>query len=135
MAKGKVTYKSYRKEVDARMKKANNSGLILMGEFFISAIVLAMTRLGIVDTGRLRASMSYVVGKVTSFGKLHHSKDKIERSDKPVGEAEQNKLVIGSNVNYSYYQEKLRPHIKPSVLNNIEQARKLFNEAYEKEMK
>ena len=135
MAKGKVTYKSHKKEVKIKMQKARESSLVLVGEFLISTIALAMTRLGIVDTGRLRASISYVVGKVSSFGKLQYSKDELNQKDRPIGVGEGTKLVVGTNVFYAIFQEKLRPYLKPSAIRNIGQIRKLFLDSYEKEMK
>jgi hypothetical protein len=135
MAKSKVTYKSNVKEMKKLMEEANHAALLMIGEFIISIIVLTMTRLKIVDTGRLRASISYVVGKYSSFGKTKTIAGKPNAEDRPEGIGKEDRIIIGTNVRYAARQEDLRPYMRPSVVRNIAKIRELYHDVYERKMK
>lgn len=134
MAKSKITYKSHSEEMQRLMDKSRKAALLMVGEFILSTIVLKMTKLGIVDTGRLRASMSYIVGKFSSFGKKVESTDKLNQKDKPRGAGKEDRIVFGTNVRYAEKQEKLRPYMKPGVEESIQMAIKLFHDVYKRVM-
>ena len=133
--KSKITYKDNSQDIKKLMKEANHVALLMVGEFLISIIVLRMTKLKIVDTGRLRASITYVVGKFSSFGKTKTIAGKPEAEDKPVGEGLDDRIIIGTNVHYAAINEERKPFIRPSVVENISGIRKLYHEVYERMMK
>jgi len=130
MNKSKITYKSHSKEMQKLMKKANHEALLMVGEFLISIIVLKMTKLKIVDTGRLRASITYVVGKFSSFGKTKTIAGKPEAEDKPIGEGLDDRIIIGTNVHYAAINEERKPYLRPSAVENIAEIKKLYREVY-----
>ncbi len=103
-------YKSYRTEVDEKIKKASTKSLIAVGLFLVGK----MKWLVPVDTGRLKSSLNYdVEDKSLYFGS---------------GE------VDGQPVYYATFAEKNRPFIKPSVFNNTNDISRIVNKVFRKEL-
>jgi len=127
-------YKSYRKEVDKKMDKAITDSLEAVGLQAQRNVTLKIKQNRQVDTGRMRASVTYVTGdkrgniNADLSGVLHGG-------DKPKGILPKNTLHIGTNVKYAIWQEKINPFLKPAIINFKKQYVKLFQSVFERVMK
>lgn len=87
-------YKSYRGEVEQAMKEAMQTSLEAVGLEGQRDVTMKITDNKQVDTGRMRASISYI------------------QEDKSVH--------IGTNVEYAPMQEKINPFLTPAIKNNMD---------------
>jgi hypothetical protein len=129
-----MKYKSYKKDVLKKMKQASNVALEATGLEAQRDITNKITANTQVDTGRMRASITYITGdkkgdiKTDNYGIKHNE-------DKPFGKLPDDTLHIGTNVKYAMYQEKFKPFLKPSIINNFRKYSKMMNEIFAKVMR
>lgn len=126
-----MKYESNRNKIDQAMQKAAMDALEAVGLEAQRDLTLKITDNKQVDTGRLRASMTYVAGdrvgniKADNKGILHNE-------DKPSGKLDYGTLHIGSNVHYAQKQEKAKPYLVPTVKSNISKYRNMIQDIYKK---
>lgn len=122
-------YKSYRKEVEERLKQASETSLEAVGLEAQRDVTLKITDNKQVDTGRMRASVTYIAGE--KQGKVKPDLMGIVHAmDNPTGTLPKNTLHVGSNVHYSIWQEKKKPFITPIFQNNIKQYTDMMMDIY-----
>lgn len=127
-------YKSYKKDVEKAMKHGYENGLIKVGLLMQRIGAEILTKFGHVDTGRLRASLTYVVGY--KVGKLGRDKRGVKHSqDKPKGRVRDKELHVGTNVEYAAKIERLHSFIKNPVKLNIKKINEILNESMEEALK
>lgn len=113
-----MKYKSYKDEVIKRMKEAAESSLEATGQEAQRDVILKVTANQQVDTGRMRASVTYVAGKKRG-SILPDLKGKLHNEDNPKGSLPEDTLHIGTNVHYAIWQEKKQPFLAPVIKNNL----------------
>lgn len=109
-----IKYDDNSKVVKSEFKAKKTKILYAMGLKWLEICTKIITRNGIVDTGRLRASLSFITPKDNGGNGAFKNEDKIN------GRAEEDNLIVGSNVKYASRQEltnKKGSFIRPSVLN------------------
>ncbi len=125
-----MKYKSNKKDVEKALHKGTKNGLIKVGLFLQGAASL----LSPVDTGRLRASITYVVEDV--IGDVKRDKNGVKHpDDKPNGTVKRNTLHFGSNVDYAPFQEKQNPFLEPAIKKAKRKIEDIINSSIEKELK
>lgn len=86
------------------LKKKTEDALYVMGINAVEGSVDAITREDspdkAVDTGRLRASISFITPDQSGGGEINQNS---QSGDKLTGKAPNNAVVVGSNVNYAAY--------------------------------
>lgn len=113
-----MAYKSYKDDVLKRIKEASMTSLEATGQEAQRDVILKVTNNKQVDTGRMRASVTYIAGKKRGnvmpdlLGKVHSE-------DSPRGSLPEDTLHIGTNVHYAIWQEKKNPFLAPTIKNNI----------------
>lgn len=127
-------FKSYKRDVEKAIEEGIRDGLNLVGLQLQAQASRNITNQGQVDTGRMRASITYVTedvkGKIASDNKgITHN------SDKASGKAPKKSLYIGSNVEYAPQQEKRNSFIKRAVTQQKNNISKLINGAIERSLK
>lgn len=135
MIKASVNVKSRIPDVMKALERAQQQGLIAGAEMIESDAKKTMTDKGIVDTGRLRGSLSYTVndGQTVGYEPVEGSAD-----DDPVRAGEKNTAIIGTNVFYGKFIEfgtskmKARPFLRPAFDANVAKIKKLFINLYQK---
>lgn len=108
-----VKYEDNSKYIQKEFKAKKTKILYAMGLKWLEICTKIITRNGIVDTGRLRASLSFITPKDNAGNGGFKGGDKIS------GRAEEDNLIVGSNVKYAAKQEltnKKGSFIRPSVL-------------------
>ncbi|HSH36082.1 hypothetical protein [Schnuerera sp.] len=124
-------YKSYKKEILEAIKEASETSLEAVGLEAQRDVTLKITGNKQVDTGRMRASVTYVAGdkkgQVTADlqGNIHSE-------DNPQGQLSKDTLHIGSNVKYAPKQEKTRPFLEPTVKNNMKRYSDMMQDIFTK---
>ena len=123
-------YKSYKKDVEEALDKGKVNGLIKAGMFLQGASSL----LSAVDTGRLRASITYVVDE--NIGKIGRDKKGVTHSkDKPTGKGNKDTLYYGSNVEYAPKQEKIKSFLKSPLFNHKSKIQEMIQKEVERSLK
>lgn len=108
-------FKDYTSDAVRRFDLASKMALETIGELVRSESVDLITKKGIVDTGRLKASMDYDVGK--------------------------GKVRVGTPITYALFHEmgtrklKGRPFLKPAVLGKVEAIKKAVSLIFKKVIK
>jgi len=126
--------KIYLDEVSSAIEEGIKEGLNLVGLQLQSQAIRNITNQGQVDSGRMRASITYVTedvkGEIASDNKgVTHNKDRAS------GSAPTKSLYIGSNVEYAPQQEKVNSFIERAVTQQKSNIGKLMNEAMERSLK
>ena len=125
-----MKYKSFANEVVEAMNAASETALEGTGLEIQRDITNKITINKQVDTGRMRASVTYVAGnKVGNVGK------EAEPQDKPSGSLSQDTLHVGSNVEYAPAQEKANPFLQPIISKNIGRYTDMLSDIYTKLVK
>ncbi len=128
-----MKFKSYSKEVKAQILEASETSLEAVGLEAQRDVTLKITSNQQVDTGRMRASVTYIVGdkkggiRADNFGNTHNE-------DLPEGKLKKNILHVGTNVEYAPAQEKRRPFLGPTIKNNMKKYSNMANDIFIKLM-
>lgn len=109
-------------------------GLMEVGKAWLARCTIQITNLKVVDTGRLRASLSFITPK-DKGGNIPVANSKPE--DQLSGHSEKNSITVGSNVPYARINETggARRPARPFLTNSIMQAGNLFQEVFDKVLK
>lgn len=139
----KVKLENNKKKVLNDFNEQCEVGLYKMGLLWLSNVTEIITSRysnarggnGIVDTGRLRASMSFITSQ---FSDKNKSVKESNSKDYVKGKANDNQLIVGTNVEYGNYiesgtsKQKARPFLKPSLLENTKDYEKIFKDSIQK---
>src|SRR5690554_7881096 len=100
-----MKYKSYKDDVIKRLKEASMTALETTGLEAQRDVNMKITANRQVDTGRMRASVTYIAG--SKLGKVMPDLSGTTHSeDNPKGSLPEDTLHIGTNVHYAIWQEK-----------------------------
>lgn len=113
-----IKFENNTKKVKENWKGKKEKILFAMGLKWQEIASKVITRNGIVDTGRLRGSLTFITP--TQKGGSINSVPSNEPNDYLNGSAPEDSIIVGSNVNYAAKQEfenKKGAFIKPSVMN------------------
>lgn len=108
-----IKFEDNSKFIKSEFEVKKNKILYAMGLKWLEICTKIITVNGIVDTGRLRASLSFIT-PIESGGN-----GAIETGDDITGRSEEGSIIVGSNVKYAAKQEltnKKGSFIKPSIL-------------------
>ena len=108
-----IKFESNSKFIKEEFKIKKNKILYAMGLKWLEICSKIITVNGIVDTGRLRASLSFITPSESGGNGANEIGDSI------TGRSEEGSIIVGSNVVYAAKQEltnKKGSFIKPSVL-------------------
>ena len=124
-------YKSYKKEVLQAMKEASESSLEAVGLEAQRDVSLKITDNKQVDTGRMRASVTYIAGDKS--GKVQADNEgNVHSEDNPNGTLPKDTLHIGSNVKYAIKQEKVKPFLNATVNSNMKRYTDMMTDIFTK---
>lgn len=126
-------YKSYKKDVKKALSKSYHDALYKIGLDWQRFASIIITGNGNVDTGRLRASIAFVVGDTVGRNKQYNGD--IDSKDIPKGKTAENVLQIGTNVKYAPSIEKKYPFLKPAFMMNKKVYQKILDDTIEGELK
>lgn len=109
------TYKSYRKEVNAEIKRRKTRTLTAIGLYLVGIMKLLVP----VDTGRLKSSLTYdVEGYLLNFG--------ASSSESSGAKDVFYFILIELGTKYS----KAQPFVRPAVFDNVENINTLANKTF-----
>lgn len=124
-------YKSYKKEVEQAIKDAMETSLEAVGLEAQRDVTLRITDNKQVDTGRMRASVTYVAGG--KLGTVSADNEGVTHGeDNPRGNLPKDTLHIGTNVRYAPKQEKKKPFLTPVVKNNMKRYTDMMGDIFAK---
>lgn len=128
----KVT--SHKDEVIKEKNEAIKKALEAVGIQAQGDVVAVITQKGIVDTGRLRDSITYATA---------HKRGKTRKNAMPgdgvEGTPDENSVFVGTNVIYAPYHEfgtskmNARPYLKPGIMDNINTYKEIISKFLEEE--
>lgn len=126
MAIGNVKVISHKNEVIQAKNDAIARALEAIGIQAEGDVVSVITAKGIVDTGRLRDSITYATSR-------HKDKPRgvAKAEDAVQGSPEEDSVYVGTNVEYAAYHEygtsrmKARPYLKPAIMGNLDTYKKI----------
>lgn len=128
-----MAYKSYKKQVKERMREAGLIALEAVGLEAQRDVSIKITDNGQVDTGRMRASITYITGD--RVGDIRPDKNGVTHNeDRPRGKLKDNVLHIGTNVNYAIWQEKKIPFLEVTIIKNMVKYQNMISQIYAKIM-
>ena len=108
-----IKFEDNSKPIKSEYKAKKNKILYAMGLKWLEICTKIITVNGIVDTGRLRASLSFITPSESGGNGAKEIGDDI------TGRSEEGSIIVGSNVKYASKQEltnKKGSFIKPSIL-------------------
>lgn len=147
MADFTITVQDLTDKVQQELDKAVERALFLMG---VNAIEGATIEIGgkgqtdkAIDTGRLRASLSFITPQQQSganknkVGQEDEGEKYLQPNDVLTGTAEENTVVVGSNVNYASYVHNgtYKKAARPFLHNGIMSVRDKMQRQVEKVLK
>ena len=131
----KVDYKDNSKEVLAAMEKGKRNALTAIGATAETHTKKNIKADGLVDTGRLRNSITYATGDYLGIGTYTDKKKKKYTDAKARNTPKDDEVAIGTNVEYAAYTElgteKITAHhyLKRAVTEHQDEYKKLAVEA------
>lgn len=108
-----IKFEDNSKPIKSEYKAKKNKILYAIGLKWLEICTKIITVNGIVDTGRLRASLSFITPSESG------GNGAVEIGDDITGRSEEGSIIVGSNVKYASKQEltnKKGSFIKPSIL-------------------
>lgn len=120
-----IKFEDNSKPIKSEYKAKKNKILYAMGLKWLEICTKIITVKGIVDTGRLRASLSFIT-PIENGGN-----GAVEVGDDITGRSEEGSIIVGSNVRYASKQEltnKKGSFIKPSILDYKEEYKNIAKE-------
>lgn len=134
----KVDYKDYSKEVLAALEKGKRNALTAIGATAETHTKKNIKADGLVDTGRLRNSITYATGDYLGIGTYTDKKKKKYTDAKARNTPKDDEVAIGTNVEYAAYTElgteKITAHhyLKRAVTEHKDEYKKLTVQAIKK---
>ena len=134
----KVDYKDYSKEVLAALEKGKRNALTAIGATAETHTKDNIKADGLVDTGRLRNSITYATGDYLGIGTYTDNKKKKYSDAKARNTPKDDEVAIGTNVEYAAYTELGTQHIaahhylKRAVTEHQDEYKELAVEAIKK---
>ena len=134
----KVDYKDYSKEVLAALEKGKRNALTAIGATAETHTKENITADKLVDTGRLRNSITYATGDYSGIGTYTDNKKKKYSDAKARNTPKDDEVAIGTNVEYAAYTElgteKITAHhyLKRAVTEHQDEYKELAVEAIKK---
>ena len=134
----KVDYKDYSKEVLAALEKGKRNALTAIGASAETHTKKNIKADGLVDTGRLRNSITYATGDYLGIGTYTDKKKKKYSDAKARNTPKDDEVAIGTNVEYAAYTELGTQHItahhylKRAVTEHKDEYKKLTVQAIKK---
>lgn len=134
----KVDYKDYSKEVLSALEKGKRNALTAIGATAETHTKKNIKADGLVDTGRLRNSITYATGDYLGIGTYTDNKKKKYSDAKARNTPKDDEVAIGTNVEYAAYTElgteKITAHhyLKRAVTEHQDKYKKLAVEAIKK---
>ena len=131
----KVDYKDYSKEVLAALEKGKRNALTAIGATAETHTKENITADKLVDTGRLRNSITYATGDYLGIGTYTDNKKKKYSDAKARNTPKDDEVAIGTNVEYAAYTElgtkKITAHhyLKRAVTEHKDEYKKLTAQA------
>lgn len=122
-----VEVKNNRDELNNELERKKAKILEMIGLKWQEICTKIVTVEGIVDTGRLRASLSYCTPDKDSGLNKFASSEHSEAEDALSGHRKENSIIVGTNVDYAMVQEMgsdgsetraprpARPFLRPSI--------------------
>lgn len=111
------------------LEKALNKGFFAVGEEWLKNATITMSNMGIVDTGRARASLSFLTpAKNGGNAQVGAS----GANDRLSGTAPKNSIIVGGNVSYLNYivsgtsRMAARDFFTPSLMTYANEYKQLF---------
>ena len=134
----KVDYKDYSKEVLAAMEKGKRNALTAIGATAETHTKDNITADDLIDTGRLRNSITFATGDYLGIGTYTDNKKKKYSDAKARNTPKDDEVAIGTNVEYAAYTElgteKITAHhyLKRAVTEHQDEYKELAVEAIKK---
>ena len=134
----KVDYKDYSKEVLTALEKGKRNALTAIGATAETHTKKNIKADGLVDTGRLRNSITYATGDYLGIGTYTDKKKKKYTDAKARNTPKDDEVAIGTNVEYAAYTElgteKITAHhyLKRAVTEHKDEYKKLTVQAIKK---
>ena len=116
-----VETRNNRDELNNELERKKSMILEAIGLKWQEICTKIMTIEGIVDTGRLRASLSYCTPNKNSGLNKFANSDNSKPEDSLAGKNKKDKIIVGTNVDYAIVQElgsgkqAARPFLRPSI--------------------
>jgi phage gpG-like protein len=134
-------------DLSDHIKETNQEAIIasldLCGAQAVAYAVGYATEKNVVDTGRLRSSITHTVSGNSAFTHDYTDDNGKHYSDNipAAGDKKENTLFLGSNVEYFVYNElgtsrgrKARPMLRPALENHVADYKEIFHYVYDKMM-
>ena len=134
----KVDYKDYSKEILSALEKGKRNALTAIGATAETHTKKNIKADGLVDTGRLRNSITYATGDYLGIGTYTDKKKKKYTDAKARNTPKDDEVAIGTNVEYAAYTElgteKITAHhyLKRAVTEHKDEYKKLTVQAIKK---
>lgn len=134
----KVDYKDYSKEVLAALEKGKRNALMAIGATAETHAKDNITADKLVDTGRLRNSITFATGDYSGIGTYTDNNKKKYSDAKARNTPKDDEVAIGTNVEYAAYTELGTQHItahhylKRAVTKHKDEYKELAVEAIKK---
>ena len=134
----KVDYKDYSKEVLAALEKGKRNALTAIGATAETHAKDNITADDLIDTGRLRNSITFATGDYLGIGTYTDNKKKKYSDAKARNTPKDDEVAIGTNVEYAAYTElgteKITAHhyLKRAVTEHQDEYKELAVEAIKK---
>lgn len=134
----KVDYKDYSKEVLSALEKGKRNALTAIGSTAETHAKDNITADKLVDTGRLRNSITFATGDYSGIGTYTDNNKKKYSDAKARNTPKDDEVAIGTNVEYAAYTELGTQHItahhylKRAVTEHQDEYKKLAVEAIKK---
>ena len=134
----KVDYKDYSKEILAALEKGKRNALTAIGATAETHTKKNIKADGLVDTGRLRNSITYATGDYLGIGTYTDKQKKKYTDAKARNTPKDDEVAIGTNVEYAAYTElgteKITAHhyLKRAVTEHKDEYKKLTVQAIKK---
>ena len=134
----KVDYKDYSKEILSALEKGKRNALTAIGATAETHAKDNITADDLIDTGRLRNSITYATGDYLGIGTYTDKKKKKYTDAKARNTPKDDEVAIGTNVEYAAYTElgteKITAHhyLKRAVTEHKDEYKKLTVQAIKK---
>ena len=134
----KVDYKDYSKEILAALEKGKRNALTAIGATAETHTKDNIKADGLIDTGRLRNSITFATGDYLGIGTYTDNKKKKYSDAKARNTPKDDEVAIGTNVEYAAYTELGTQHIaahhylKRAVTEHQDEYKELAVEAIKK---
>lgn len=134
----KVDYKDYSKEVLSALEKGKRNALTAIGATAETHTKKNIKADGLVDTGRLRNSITFATGDYSGIGTYSDNEGNRYGDAKARNTPKDDEVAIGTNVEYAAYTELGTQHIaahhylKRAVTDHQDEYKELAVEAIKK---